>query len=71
MVDRRIEALEEKFQMLHELGERCDHPASQFAVGYGKALNRAAIEFIKENRAKLETLRERKHVEAALGPRID
>jgi hypothetical protein len=51
--------------MLHELSERCDHPASQFAIGYGKALNRAAIEFIKENREKLEARHERKTVQAA------
>jgi len=65
MLDRRVEVLEEKFQMLHELSERCDHPASQFAIGYGKALNRAAIEFIKENREKLEARHERKTVQAA------
>ena len=66
MLDRRTEVLEEKFQMLQELGERCDHTASQFAVGYGKALNRAAIDFIKDNREKLETLHERENVQAVL-----
>lgn len=65
LLDRRVALLEEKYQMLQELGERCDHPASLFAIGYGKALNKAAAEFIKDNKEKLEALADSDGVHAA------
>lgn len=44
----RIEALKAEHDRLEEARNTCEHPGSQFAIGYGLALTRAAIEFLQE-----------------------
>ena len=43
----RIEALQNELERLSNARTSCDHPGSQFAIGYGIALTQAAIDYLK------------------------
>lgn len=58
MLDHKIQRLQEDLQKLSEKEECCDHPGSNFAIGYGKAINQAALDYIIKNRRILEKLHE-------------
>jgi DNA-binding PadR family transcriptional regulator len=42
--------LTEKVSHMREAYERCKHPGSQFALGYGIAANEAALNYLRENK---------------------
>ena len=55
VINARISSLEEKIAKFDEMTECCDHSGSRFAIGYGKALNKAALEYLKSNKHILMT----------------
>ncbi|MGI9407895.1 MAG: PadR family transcriptional regulator [Hyphomicrobiaceae bacterium] len=48
MRNTRITALDAELERLHEAADTCDHPGSQFAIGYGIALTSAAVEYLRD-----------------------
>lgn len=50
MRDERVANLQAERERLIEAETACDHPGSQFAIGYGLALTDAAIDYLKKTR---------------------
>lgn len=48
----RIEELRAELDRLEEAKSTCDHPGSQFAIGYGLALTQAAIGYLRETKVQ-------------------
>ncbi len=44
----RINALRAELERLEEAKTVCDHPGSQFAIGYGLALTHAAVDYLEK-----------------------
>lgn len=51
MCARRADELRAELDRLDEAQASCDHPGSQFAIGYGQALTRAALEYLENSLA--------------------
>lgn len=54
VLDTQLARLDEGLSRLSSAFDKCDHKGSQFAIGYGVALHRAAVEYIKSNRYLLD-----------------
>lgn len=54
ILDQRIAELEGCLQELNDKEGCCDHLGSRFAIGYGRALTEAAINYVRNNRTLLE-----------------
>ena len=61
MLDHKIQKLQDELQKLSEKEECCDHPGSNFAIGYGKAINQAALGYIIKNRHILTKIDEQEN----------
>lgn len=51
---RKISEIEDKLEGLKEAMERCEHEPSNFAIGYGVALNDAVLTYLKSHLAKID-----------------
>lgn len=49
-MDNRVAYHEAVIAQLNEARQCCDNPSSQFVIGYGLAVHKAARKFLKENR---------------------
>lgn len=54
---RQRDQLQESLERLKGAHEKCDHPPSRFAIGYGIALHEAALAYLRHNAHRLETRR--------------
>ncbi|MGI9407184.1 MAG: PadR family transcriptional regulator [Hyphomicrobiaceae bacterium] len=54
MRETRIAELESELKRLLDAAETCNHPGSQFAIGYGVALTGAAVGYLKKVRSSTE-----------------
>jgi len=55
-IDDRILQMKDECHHLDEVGAHCDHAGSQFVIGYGKAINQAALKYMEDNREFAEQL---------------
>ncbi len=54
LVSTQVHRLREGLERLQSAAQQCSHPGSQFAIGYGVALHKAAIDYVNENKHLLE-----------------
>lgn len=54
VIDARIAEIEADLARLGEAHDACDHAGGRFAIGYGMALDRAALDYVKANRHLIE-----------------
>ncbi len=54
-VDQQIARVRDEINHLEEACEKCSkHASSRFAIGYGKAVNAAALDYLLKNRHRIE-----------------
>lgn len=56
LMDAQLAHIDAGLQRLDEAGNCCDLPCSRFVIGYGKALHKAAADYVRANRAQIENL---------------
>lgn len=52
LIDTRIAHLQEELNCLKEAQQRCDHQGSQYVIGYGLAVFRAALSYLETSRER-------------------
>lgn len=56
LIDDRILHLQGECHHMDEVRDHCDHPGSQFVIGYGKAMCQVALKYLEDNREIAEQL---------------
>lgn len=56
LMDTQLAHIDAGLQRLDEAANCCDLPCSRFVIGYGKALHKAAADYVRAHRAQIEAL---------------